>query len=87
MTEDKNRRYVPPEEDFWKVYAKAEGQNKVMLLAFLHLAGRRGEIFRLTWSDVDFGNSRLRLWTRNRTDGTFEYDWLPMTKELRKSLM
>ena len=25
-----------------------------MLLAFLHLAARRGEIFRLTWEDVDF---------------------------------
>jgi len=86
MPEIRHPRYVPPEEDFWKIYAVAEGQNSVMLLTFLHLAARRGEIFRLTWSDVDFGNDRIRLWTRKRQDGTFEYDWLPMTKELRKSL-
>ena len=78
---------MPSEEDFWKIHDQTEGQDKVMLLAFLHLAARRGELFRLAWEDVDFGNSRIRLWTRKRQSGTYEYDWLPMTKELRKSLM
>ena len=84
MPEIRHPRYVPPEEDFWKIYEVAEGQDKVMLLTFLHLAARRGEIFRLTWADVDFGNDRIRLWTRKRKDGSFEWDLLPMTKELRK---
>jgi len=87
MPEVRQPRYVPPEEDFWKIYGVAKGQDKVMLLSFLHLAARRGEIFRLTWEDVDFGNSRVRLWTSKRKGGVLEYDWLPMTKELRKSLM
>lgn len=87
MPEIRQPRYVPSEEDFWKVYGTAEGQDKIMLLAFLHLAARRGEIFQLTWSDVDFGNRRVRLWTRKRMGGTYEYDWLPMTSELRKSLL
>jgi integrase len=86
MPEERQPRYIPPEDDFWKVYEVAEGQDRVMLLTFLHLAARRGEIFGLTWSDVDFGNDRIRLWTRKRTDGTYEYDWLPMTIELRKSM-
>jgi integrase len=86
MPEIRQPRYVSPEEDFWKVYEVAEGQDKVMLLAFLHLAARRSEIFRITWADVDFENSRIRLWTRKRQVGTYEYDWLPMTQELRKSL-
>jgi integrase len=87
MPEERQPRYVPSEEDFWKVYGVAEGQDQVMLLAFLHLAARRGEIFRLTWSDIDFRNNRIRLWTRKRTDGSYEYDWLPMTQELRKSML
>lgn len=86
MPEVRTPRYVPPEEDFWKIYGAAQGQDKVMLLAFLYLAARRGEIFRMTWEDVDFGNSLIRLWTRKRQGGTYEYDWLPMTKELRKAL-
>jgi hypothetical protein len=50
MPEERQPRYVPPEEDFWKVFEIAGGQDKVMLLAFLHSAARRGEIFRLDWS-------------------------------------
>ncbi len=73
--------------DFWKVYDEAEGQDQVMLLTFLHLAPRRGEVFRLQWTeDVDFINNRVRLGTRKREDGTFEYAWLPMTRELRNAL-
>jgi integrase len=86
MPEIRQPRYIPPEDDFWKVYDTAEGQDKVLLLAFLHLAPRRGEIFKLTWDDVDFINSRIRLKTQKRRDGTLEYDWLPMTGELRKAL-
>jgi integrase len=80
-------RYVPPERDFWKVYDVAREQDQTMLLAFLHLAARRGELFRLTWEDVDFGESRVRLWTRKRQDGSYEYDWLPMTDDLFNALL
>ena len=86
LPEIRNPRYVPPAEDFWKVYDMAEGQDKVMLLTFLHTAGRRGEIFRLTVSDLDFDNGRVRLSTRKREGGNLEYDWLPMTAELKREL-
>jgi integrase len=82
MPEERQPRYVPPEEDFWKVFEIAEGQDRVMLITLLHLAARRSEIFRLTWSDIDFGNNRVRLWTRKRTDGTYEYDWLPIDVQI-----
>ncbi|MCL2122824.1 MAG: tyrosine-type recombinase/integrase [Desulfovibrionaceae bacterium] len=84
--ERRHPRYVPPEEDFWKVFNLTEGQDLVMLLAYLHLGARRSEIFRLCWEDVDFGNSRIRLFTRKRRDSSLEYDWLPMTGELADAL-
>ena len=86
MPEIRSPRYMPPEEDFWKVYNQTSGQDRVMLLAFLHLAARRGEIFRLTWDDVDFNTDQVRLWTRKRHGGDLEFDWLPMTKMLSESL-
>ena len=79
-------RYVPSEEDFWKAHAQTDGQDKIMLLTFLHLGARRGEVFRLKWEDVDFENARVRLYTRKRRDGSLEYDWLPMTAGLSEAL-
>lgn len=95
--EERHPRYVPPEEDFWAVYdhinrlAVESGedfavQDRVMLLAYLHLAARRSELFKATWSDVDFPAGQIRLWTKKREGGTKEFDWLPMTKELAEEL-
>jgi len=86
LPEVRNPRYVPPAEDFFKLLNMTDGQDRVMLLTFLHTAGRRGEIFRLTVSDLDFQNNRIRLSTKKRTGGNLEYDWLPMTAELKREL-
>lgn len=86
MPEKRHPRYIPPEEDFWKVYEVAKGQEKIMLLTFLYLAARRGEVFKLMWSDVDLKNSRIRIWTKKRKDGSLEYDLLPVPDELHKAL-
>lgn len=85
--EKRQPRYIPPEEDYWEVMAVVQGQDKVMLRAFLHLAARRSEIFNMTWEDVSFGGEQIRLWTCKRKNGTQEYDWLPMTKELKADLL
>jgi integrase len=84
FAETRHPRYVPPEDDFWRVYEVAEGQDKVMLFSYLHLAARRTELFRLTWADVDFANECVRLGTRKRRDGMLEFDLIPMTSELRE---
>lgn len=84
--EKRKARYVPPVEDFWKVYDVASGFDQVMLLTYLHTAARRKELFNLTWEDVDFANHRIRLWTSKREGGTNEYDWIPMTDDLHNAL-
>lgn len=53
----------------------------------MHIAARRGELFRLRWDDVDFGHARVRLSTRKRKDGSLEYDWLPLTDILYDALL
>ena len=75
-------RYIPPEKDFWAVYKIAEGQDQVMLSAFMFLAARRKEVFNLKWGDVDFENDKVRLWTQKRMGGTREADWVPMVPDL-----
>lgn len=85
--EERQNRYVPPESDFWKVYEVVEGQDKVMLLAYLHLAARRSELYRLKWDDVDFAGQKVRIGTRKRAGGSLEYDWLPMTDELFNAMI
>jgi integrase len=62
-------------------------QDKVMLLAYLHLAARRAELFRLRWEDIDFGKDEIRLTTRKRSGGSLEEDWLPMLDELHVALL
>lgn len=86
-------RYIPPEQDFWTLidYVKSQQglaaeQDSVILLTFLHCAGRRGEIWRLKFSDLDFPNKRIRLWTRKRKHGNYQADWLPMTGELHDAM-
>jgi integrase len=85
--EKREPRYVPPEEDFWKVFELATGQDRIMLLTYLNLAARRSEVFHLKLSDVDFNNNKIRLWTQKREGGNQECDWLPMTTELRSELL
>lgn len=88
FAEQRQTRYVPPEDDFWKVYDVADaGQDRVMLLAYLHLAARRSELFALRWDDVDFADQKVRLYTRKRRDGSLEFDWLPLTDDLYNALL
>ncbi len=77
--------YIPPIEDFWKIYAVASDKHQVILLCYLFTAARRDEIKRLKWSDIDFPNSLIRLWTRKRKGG-WEYDWLPLVSPLATRL-
>ncbi|MDE5832020.1 MAG: site-specific integrase [Desulfovibrio sp.] len=79
-------RYVPPEEDIIKVLRVAEGQDLVMLLAFCYTGARRGEVFRLTWEDVDFRAGRIRLADHKAGFGKRRVRWLPIHPTLADAL-
>ncbi|BEQ16170.1 tyrosine-type recombinase/integrase [Desulfoferula mesophila] len=86
---DVEPHYVPLLEDFIKVLDVAEGQDKVILLTFLHTGGRKSEVYNLRWEDVDLDKDepRIRLKTRKTKDGSLESVWLPMNDELRTALL
>ncbi|WP_163340238.1 site-specific integrase [Desulfopila sp. IMCC35008] len=68
-----NPRYVPPLEDFWAIYDIAKEQDKTLLLAYLHTAGRKGDLFRLKWEHVDFSRRTITLISRKNKTAT----WIP----------
>jgi integrase len=86
--EKRQDRYVPPEKDFWEVWeaAGAGSQDQIMLTAYLHLAARKSELFRLKWKDVNIPGRQVRLFTRKTKDGSWEAAWIPMTDELAQAL-
>lgn len=47
---------------------------------------RIDEVLRLRWEDVNFEQKAVRLWTRKRRGGSWEFDWMPMNEDLEKVL-
>lgn len=82
----KKERYVPSEEDVIKVMGEAKGQDFVMLMAFYYTGARANEIFRLTWSDIDFTTNMIRLTDRKTKGKGMRERFLPMHAELVKAL-
>lgn len=78
-------RYIPPMEDINAVLLVA-GVYRDLLETCLYTLGRKSEILRLTWEDIDFERNTIRLWTRKRKDGSDEYDDIPMPGPLLQIL-
>ncbi len=76
------KKYVPPEKDFWRVYAAAKGTEQVMLSLLYYTACRRGEVHEITWSDVDLEGKKIRLGTRKGRSGSWRYAWITLPEEL-----
>lgn len=80
-------RYIPPEEDFWKVYAVAPEREQALLICYLNLAARKSELLRLTWDEVDFNRNTVTLTTRKTRTGTIKRDEMPMNAEVRQTML
>lgn len=81
MPERQSVKYIPSQEDLIKLLL-ASGIHRPFLLVLLHSLGRIDEILRTRWTDVNFQNRSLRLWTRKAMDGSWRHDDLPMNDGL-----
>lgn len=87
LRHDRAVQYVPPTEDVLKVLAVATREEQVLLDSYLNTAARRSEVFRWQWhQDINFDKSQVRLGTRKTSDGSMDYEWVPMTDALYNSL-
>lgn len=69
----RSERYVPPEEDIIKVLHQARGQDLIMLLTLFYTGARRGEVFRLTWQDVNLIEGKSVFWITRPEAARKEY--------------
>lgn len=83
---EEQERYVPPAEDVVKVLEQAEGQDLVMLLTFYYTGARAGEVFRLSWADVDLDGGRIRLADHKGGGGKKRSRWIQMHPALAQAL-
>lgn len=79
-------KYVPPPEDIDKVLMAAGQEDMDLLICLYHTGGRIGEIFRLTWDDVNLEKRSVTLWTRKRRGGELQDDKLAMSEKLHSVL-
>lgn len=80
------KKYVPPAKDFDLVEAAANPMEKDIINTVYYTLARSGEIRYMQWSDVDFENNILTLWTQKREGGRLESDDLEISPDMREIL-
>jgi hypothetical protein len=87
LPEDSESHYVPPEEDFWKIYEVADDIDRTMLLSLIYTRRRRSEPMRWTWEkDINLRTRKIRLSTCKTNDGSRKYEWLTMSDSIYSAL-
>jgi len=80
-------QYTPTTQEVLELLTVATREEAVILNSILHTGARKSEIFRWTWvEDINFDKREVRLGTRKTKDGSMEYEWLPMNKDLYDNL-
>lgn len=85
MPEPKYVRPIPTPDEMNRLLMAA-GEHRPFLLVLYHTLARLDEILRLRWEDVNFEALEVRLWTRKRKDGAWDFDAIPMNKVLFDTL-
>jgi len=79
---EKRDKYMPSKEDVLRVLMVANPDTQEYLMTMLLTMGRMSEINRLTWSDVDFENRYVTLYTRKKKGGHLTPRKVPMPEKL-----
>jgi integrase len=79
---DKTEKYVPPLEDVLKVLLVADFDTQDYLYTIKDTMARVGEINCLKWSDVNFDDRYVVLYTRKKKGGHLTPRRIPMTTKL-----
>jgi len=85
LSVDRAKKVIPTPEQMARILIAA-GPDRSLLLVLFHTLARIDEILRLKWGDVNFQEKAVRLWTRKRRGGNWEFDWLPMNEDLEAVL-
>jgi len=79
---EKKVPYVPPKEDVLRVILAADPDIQDYLWVIKDTMGRMGENNHLTWSDVNFQERYVILYTRKKNGGNLTPRKVPMTNRL-----
>jgi len=82
LSVEKRIKYVPPKEDVLKVIMAADPETQDYLWVIKETMGRMSEINHLTWSDVNFEEKCVILYTRKKRGGHLTPRKVPMTQKL-----
>ena len=84
--EEEFHKRIPTKEDLDAVLRNAELWEKQLLIVLLHTGARIGEIFNLTWEDVNLELGTIMLWTRKRKGGSRQFRLVPISQSVREIL-
>jgi len=79
---EKRLKYIPPKADVLKVIAAADPDTQEYLWTIKETMARMGEVNRLSWSDVNFEERYVVLYTRKKKGGHLTPRKVPMTQKL-----
>jgi integrase len=79
---EKKEKYTPPIKDVLKVLIAADPDTQDYLYTIKETMGRMSELNRLKWSDVNFDDRHVILYTRKKRGGSLTPRKVPMTNKL-----